>query len=307
MEAVSRRYVLAAAAFAATGAVIAMPLTQRPSQVPVRSMQTRLVDADSVLNIPINLFDDIANIPSTEVGAFNILDNSLFFSGDWWVPSATNLWGTDPGDIGHYMGIMDVLVPFQAISGQDQPEIDPTADADGTAGLAQQISLLAAAELPVSSSCDAEGCAPMTPPDVITGSTAFDRDIGFFDALTGQTSFGLFDNWDKVPLSDLISGYTFQPGSEPNGDTGIVDPSPDTGADGAVTGADGFDGTTGADGTDSGLMPWDGVTFQLNLFGPFEDFYNSLLATPSTSGVDGTGIDIPTTTAVTQDFQNLVA
>jgi hypothetical protein len=159
----------------------------------------------------------------------------------------------------------------------------------------------------VSSSCDAEGCAPMTPPDVITGSTDFDRDIGFFDAATGQTPFGLFDNWFQVPLSDLVSGYTFQEGTEPNGDSGIVDPSPDTGTDGAVTGADGFDGTTDPDGTDSGLMPWDGDTFQLNLFGPFEDFYNSLLATPSTSGVDGTGIEIPDSTSITDAFQNLAA
>ena len=64
-------------------------------------METRLVDAGSVLNIPVNLFDDILNIPSTEVRGFNVLGDSLLFSGDWWVPSATNLgvptpatWGT---------------------------------------------------------------------------------------------------------------------------------------------------------------------------------------------------------------------
>jgi hypothetical protein len=311
MQAVSRRYVLAAAAFAATGAVIAMPVTQRTSQIPVRSMQTRLVDADSVLNIPVNLFDDIANTPFNEIQGIDVLSNSLFFSGDWWVPNATNLWGTDPGDIGHYMGIMDVLLPFAPqISGLDQPEIDPTADADGTAGLAQQIALLAAAELPVSSSCDAETCFPMTPPNVITGSTAFDRDIGFLQAIDGQATtqsgepFGLFSNWLQVPLSDLTSGYTFTPSDDP----GLLDPSPDTGPGGAVLSGFGFDGTTGVDGTGTGdYVPWAGDTFQLNLFGPFEDYYNSLLATPSTSGVDGTGIEIPTLTEVTQAFQNLAA
>ena len=71
------------------------------------------------------------------------------------MPSATNIWGIDPGDLGHYMGVLDLLIPFPQISGLDQPEIDPTADANGTAGLAQQIGLLAAAELPTSSSCDA--------------------------------------------------------------------------------------------------------------------------------------------------------
>jgi hypothetical protein len=305
MQAASRAYVLAAAALAATSAVVVTVTGPRPSQAPVRSYETRLVDSESVLNIPINLFDDILNIPYNEIQGIDVLSDSLFFSGDWWVPNATNLWGTDPGDLGHYMGLIDILIPFAAISGLDQPEIDPTADADGTAGLAQQIALLAAAELPTSASCDAQTCAPIVPTDVITGSTAFDRDIEFLEALTGNTQFGLFDDWFQVPLSELTSGdFTFDSTTDPGG---IVDPSPDTGADGDVNSGFGFDGTTGADGTNGGDMPWDGVTFQLNLFGPFEDFYNSLLATPSTSGVDGTGIELPTLTDITQAFQNLVA
>jgi hypothetical protein len=319
MQAASRQYVLAAAALAATGAFAVAPfasLLSQPAQPPVRHLDTRLVDADSVLNIPINLFDDIANIPYNEVAGVNELSNSLFFSGDWWVPSATNIWGTDPGDLGHYMGLIDIAIPFAQISGLDQPEIDPTADADGTAGLAQQIGLLAAAELPVSASCDAQTCAPITPPDVITGSTDFDRDIGFFETISGQQPFGLFDDWFKVPLSDLFSGYTFDSADDP----GVVDPSPDTGPDAPlVESAFGFFGTSGSSdgGTTAGDMPWDGDTFQLNLFGPFEDFYNSLLATPSTDGaaiadtpgvdIAGTGIELPTSTAITEAFQDFVA
>ena len=135
-----------------------------------------------------------------------------------------------------------------------------------------------------------------------------DRDIGFLEALSGNGTdangepFGLFSNWFQVPLSDLTSGYTFD-GSDP----GIVDPSPGTGADGGVTGEFGFPGTTGADGTTAGEMPWAGDTFQLNLLGPFEDFYNSLLATPPTDGIDGTGIEIPTSTSILDAFQNLTA
>jgi hypothetical protein len=312
MQAGVRPYVLASAAMVATGAIAGMWLAQRPLQPPVSSIETRLVDADSVLNIPVNLFDDIANIPSNEIQGIDVFSDSLFFSGDWWVPNATNLWGTDPGDLGHYMGLLDIALPFAPqISGLDQPEIDPTADADGTAGLAQQIALLAAAELPVSGSCDAETCFPMTPPNVITGSTAFDRDIGFFQALDGQATtqggepFGLFSNWFQVPLSDLTSGnFTFTPSD----DAGLLDPSPDTGPGGAVLSAFGFDGTTGVDGTGTGdYMPWAGDTFQLNLLGPFEDYYNSLLATPSTSGIDGTGIDIPSSTSILDAFQNLAA
>jgi len=316
MQAVSRSYVLAAAALAATGAVVVAPFTLQTSAPPVRSTDVRLVDAGSLLNIPVNLFDDIVNIPNTEVDAVNILSDSQFFSGSWWVPSATNLWGTDPGDIGHYMGLIDVLVPFQAISGQDQPEIDPTAMANGTSGLAQQLGMLAAAELPVSASCDAQTCAPIVPTPVITGSTAFDRDIEFLQTADGQKPFGLFDNWLKVPLSDLTSGdYKFDSAT----DSGVIDPSPDAGPNAPDVFTDTFpsgfqlDGTTSPTATaaategTAGYMPWAGDTFKLNLLGPFQDFYNSLLATPSTDGIAGTGVEIPSLTSVGEAFQNFVA
>jgi hypothetical protein len=306
VQAASRAYVLAAAAVAATSAVVLTPAAPKASHIPVRSMQTRLVD---FTDVPINLFDDVVNIPFNEVQGIDVFSDSLLFSGDWWVPSATNIWGTDPGDLGHYMGLLDMALPFAPqISGLDQPEIDPTADADGTAGLAQQIGLLAAAELPVSSSCDAQACAPMTPAEVITGNTGYDRDIGFFEALNGNATdannepFGLFSNWLQVPLSDLTNGFTFTQADDP----GLVDPSPDLGPTGDVGSSLGFDGTTGGDGTDAGLMPWAGDTFQLNLFGPFEDFYNSLFTAP-TGGIDGTGVEIPTGTELLDAFQNITA
>jgi hypothetical protein len=312
VQAASRTYVLAAAALAATSAVVLAPGAPKASHIPVRKMETRLVDASDILNVPINLFDDFVNIPYNEFAGIDVLGNSLLFSGDWWVPSATNIWGTDPGDLGHYMGILDTLLPFAPqISGLDQPEIDPLADANGTAGLAQQIGLLAAAELPTSASCDAEACAPMTPSEVITGNTGLDRDIGFLEALSGHGTdangepFSLFSNWLQVPLSDLTSGnFTFTPATDP----GLIDPSPDVGPDApGVTGSLGFDGTTGIDGTGTGeYMPWAGDTFQLNLFGPFENFYNSLFETP-TGGIDGTGIDLPSLTDIGQSLQNLTA
>ena len=303
MQAVSRPYALAAALLVATGGFAVTPLVARQVPLAVRSLETKLVDV-GIDNIPINLFDDILNIPSTELQGFGVLGDSLLFSGDWWVPSATNLWGTDPGDLGHYMGLLDVLIPFKEISGLGQPEVDPTLDAAGLEGLAQQIGLLAAAELPVSASCDAQTCFPMTPPNIITGSTGIDRDIGFFQAFTGQDkNFTLFSDWFKVPLSDLTSGhYVFG-----SGDPGIVDPSPNASADGGVLGEFGFPGTIGT-GDTAGYMPWNGDPYTFNLFGPFENFYNSLLATPATDGVGGTGVEaIPTLTELGQSFQTFAA
>jgi hypothetical protein len=308
VQAASRAYVLAAAAVAATSAVVLTPAAPKASHIPVRSMETRLVD---YTDIPINLFDDVVNIPYNEIQGIDVFGNSLLFSGDWWVPSATNIWGTDPGDLGHYMGLVDMALPFAPqISGLDQPEIDPTADANGTAGLAQQIALLAAAELPTSSSCDAQTCAPMTPSEVITGNTGYDRAIGFFEALAGNAQnstgqpFDLFSNWLQVPLSDLTNGFTFTPANDP----GLIDPSPDLGPNApGVTPSLGFDGTTGVNGTGTGdYMPWAGDTFKLNLFGPFENFYNSLFTAP-TGGLGGTGVEIPTSTSILDAFQNLTA
>jgi hypothetical protein len=321
MAAASRPSAIACAVLAAASVVAVTPLAARPFQLPTLSVETRLVDAeDSILNVPINLFHDLVDIPFNEIQGLDVYSDSLLFSGDWWVPSATNLWGTDPGDIGHYMGLADLLIPFATISGLDQPEIDPTALANGTAGLAQQIAMLAAAELPVSASCDAETCAPVLPTTQITGITDIDRILEFFNTITlGKSQFPLVDDWLKVPLSDLLKGFTFTTGDDP----GLVDPSPDTGTGGAVSSTLGFDGTTDpTDPTatttgDAGLMPWAGDTFKLNLLGPLEDFYQSLLASPETaitsatvtsSGVvPDTGIQIPTFQDVIQAFQNLAA
>jgi hypothetical protein len=286
MEAASRPYALAAAVLAATSAVAAIPAASRPFQLPIRSIETRLVDADSVLNIPVNLFDDIVNIPYNEVQALDTGAGSLFDTGTWWVPSATNVWGVDTGDITHVAGVLAFALPF--------PSLD-----EGLGGLDYQVDGLLAAELPASASCDAQTCAPIVPPDEITGSTSIDRTIDFLETLTGQTQFGLFDSWFQVPLSELLSGYTFTEADDP----GVIDPSgPTTQGFGFPLdgGSNPFEGGTGADNA----FPWDGLTYTLNPLQPFENFYDSLLATPSTSGIDGTGIELPTFTEILDGLQN---
>jgi hypothetical protein len=284
MQAGSRAYVLAAAALAATGAVVAMPAAPQPSRLPVRSIETRLVD-DSVLNIPVNLFDDILNIPYNEATTgLGIGDASLLDTGTWWVPGATNVWGIDTGDITHVAGVLGFALPFPALD-------------EGLGGLDYQVDGLLAAELPSNASCDAATCAPIVPPDEITGSSSIDRTIGFLDSLSGPNELGLFANWFHIPLSDLTSGYTFT-------GAGVTDPSGPTTQgfgfplDGGTNPFEG--GTTGADNA----FPWDGLTYTLNPLQPFENFYNSLLATPSTSGIGGTGIDLPSLTDITHGLEN---
>ena len=300
MQAASRPYALAAAALAAVGAVVVTPVVARQLPLAVRSMETKLIDAD-ISNIPVNLFDDILNIPYNELegGGLATMANSFLFTGTWWVPSSTNLWGIDPGDPTH-IALIDNFLPLTAFT-------EGFTNSAGVyePGLNYEFAGLLAAELPVSSSCDAMSCYPMTPPDVITGSTQFDRDIGFFDALMGKATdangepFGLFTNFFQVPLQDLINGYTF--GSN---DPGIVNPGGSVQpTDGWGTSGNPFEGGTGPGDT----MPWDGVDYHLNLLQPFQTLYDSLLQTPATDGVGGTGVEVPTLEGVMHTFENLEA
>jgi hypothetical protein len=301
MQATSRPYVLAAAALAATGAVIATPVLAHQVPLMIRSIETKLVDAGDIGNIPANLFTDILNIPYNELegGGLATVADSFLFTGTWWVPSSTNLWGIDPGDPTH-IALIDNFIPFSAFT-------EGFTNADGVyePGLNYEFAGLLGAELPVSSSCDAITCYPMTPPDVITGSTQFDRDIGFFDALMGKATnadgepFSLFTNFFQVPLQDLINGYTFNDATNPGGavadGTGWGLPWGDSGNpfEGGTT----LDPTTGADD-----MPWDGLTYHLNLFQPFVTLYDSLTQDPASNP-----IEIPSIEGVTHTFENLLA
>ena len=62
--------------------------------------------------------------------------------------------------------LIDNFIPFTAFT-------EGFTNAEGVyePGLNYEFAGLLAAELPVSSSCDAISCAPMTPPDVLTGNT----------------------------------------------------------------------------------------------------------------------------------------
>lgn len=279
MQAALRSRVVAAAALVAGSVVAITPISSRVPELPTVSMDTRLVDS-SIFNIPFNLFQDIVNIPYNEVQALDTLANSFFFTGNWFVVSATNLWGVDPGDPSHFMSVTDLLLPFPELSGLGAPETD------FDAGLGQQLWGLVAAELPVNAACDAASCIPTVPTSPITGITSIDSSIWLEQELTGSQQFPLINNWFQVPISDLQNGYTFDPSAP-----GSVDPS------GPVVPGFGFEGT-GADNA----MPWSGDIFTLQPWVPFENFINSLMATP-----DPSGFEFPTLTEFAQAFQAVVA
>ncbi len=91
---------------------------------------------------------------------------------------------------------------------------------------------------------------------------------------------------------------------------GSTDPS------GPVFSFDGWSSSTGLlggegiPGTGPGdAMPWSGDTYTLQPWVPFENFFNSLMATPATDGIGGTGIDPIYTdpTEIAQTFQAFLA
>ena len=325
MHAASRPYVLAAAALAATGAVIVTPVLAHQVPLTVRSIETKLVDAGDIGNIPVNLFNDILNIPYNELegGGLASVANSFLFTGTWWVPSSTNIWGIDPGDPTH-IALIDNFIPSTAFT-------EGFTNSAGVyePGLNYEFAGLLAAELPNSSSCAAVSCAPMTPPDVITGNTGYDRDIGFFDSLMGKgidangDPNGLFTNFFQVPLQNLVNGYTYYPppadtptAGEPTYDTGVINPAGPVNDEWAKFlgwGSSGNPFEAGTheimlpDGTTADVNPWYGLDYHLNLLQPFQTLYDSLTQTPATDGIAGSGVEALSLSGVDHTFENLLA
>ena len=238
------------AAVAVVGAsVIAFTPSAPPPDIHTASPAVRLTaDSSSIANIPINLIYAVANVPYNEVQALDELARSLFFTGNWFVGSSTNIWGNDPADPTHWKAVTDLLVPFPALSG-------PAGD---------QLAMYFAAQYVVNAACDAVTCAPVVPLQPITGITALDKTIWTAVILLGGYPFPILDNMFKVGPLELLSGYTF-------GD--VVDNS------GPVNSYMGFEGThPGPNGEP--LMPWSGTTFTLNPLAGWQNFFKSLMAPP---------------------------
>ena len=284
----------AGVALLGTSVIAVTSVAPPPPEMRVVTAEVRLAAASSLLNVPVNLLIDVVNIPDNEVQALDYLSRSLIFSGPWFVVSATNIWGVDPGDPGHFMSTVNLLVPFPALSGLGLDQSDQN-------GLGQQLWHFVAAELPVNKYCDADGCPPGVPISPITGFTGLDNVLwglaltfGLYGFAPGASvKFPLFNNWFSVPLSDLVSGYTFGPGQP-----GYTDPS------GPVYPGFGFAGTTEVDGPNGPeyLMPWANTTFTLDPFKPFQNYFNHLMADPATNP-----IHLPDLVEIGRTLQTLAA
>jgi hypothetical protein len=260
---VLRPHVVSGVAIMAASVIAVAPIAPHPPEIYFANPEVRLaVASPSIANIPTNLIYAIANVPHSEVQALDELAKSLLFTGNWWVGSATNIWGTDPADPGHWQAVTDLLVPFPAMSG-------PAGD---------QLAMWWATQYVVNAACDAVTCPPVVPLQPITGITALDKTIWAGAILLGYP-FPLLAGMFKVGPLALLSGYTF-------GD--VVDNS------GPVFSYFGFEGThPGPNGEP--LMPWSGTTFTLNPLAGWQNFFTSLMAPPP-SPADGihlaSGLDL---------------
>ena len=116
MHAAVRPYVTAGAALVGASVIAVTPIAPPPPDVQVANPADRLA-ADSIANIPVNLFDAIANIPANEIDAINSWSAAIASGGSWFLKTPTNVWGWDPGNPPMIEAAVAVLVPFPAISG----------------------------------------------------------------------------------------------------------------------------------------------------------------------------------------------
>lgn len=274
MVAALRGFCSAGLAITTAGLVAVTPVGPRAAESTALNLASQLTAGESLLNVPLNLLQDLINIPANEIHALDTLSKSLFFSGPWFVGSPTNIWGEDPGDPGHFESVIQLLVPFPELSG---------AGHEGELfypGLGQQLAMLATVEIPVHPSCASLDCLPVMPTSPITGFTWIDQALWSVLVATFQQRFPLIENWFQVPFSAMTDGnsYYFDPNSPGMLDSGVAH-------DGFYWQGSRTLEELGLDPADypnidpnAPLMPWAGSSYEMKFDQPFTNFFNSLMA-----------------------------
>jgi hypothetical protein len=294
MHAVARQreHIRGGIAVAAAGIVAVTPvLPVSPLQTAdtVVRRATQLVADDSLLNVPLNLAQALFNAPANMIHGYDVVGQSLLFSGPWLVGSPTNVWGEDPGDPAHFQGITDLFVPFPVLSGAGHE-----GDMDYP-GLGQQLSMLLSVEIPADKVCESLWCLPVMPTSPITGLTGLDQGIWSLAIAMGLQKFPLINNWFQVPFSDMTNGnsYFFDPTSVPMQDAGIahdqylwqgtITPAQalenlhnNPNYDEIIANDPGLVDRSEAMDPNTPLMPWAGTSYAMDFQQPFDNFWQSL-------------------------------
>ena len=123
----------------------------------------------SVFNVPANIVNALISIPRAYLDGLNDLSYGLEVTGSWWVYTPTNVLGFDPGDPPKIAALVNLAIPFKALS---QP-------------LGEGLTWWGKANLPMSESCTATA-GPVCP------------DLG-----------GLLSQMFLQPISFLTNGWKF--------------------------------------------------------------------------------------------------
>ncbi|KWX67537.1 hypothetical protein [Mycobacterium sp. NAZ190054] len=236
---------------------------------------TAVAAAPSIFNIPANLFIALANIPYNffnalgqgDVNLGDLTDSQFSFvnsrngidlnqtgvvgltadleyGGSWWVYHPFNVLGTDPADIARYQALVNVLLPFPALS----------------VGLGNILAAVAASQLPMNVGCTGTNVGACDRPDQIL-STMFD--LRHIVALFSPGGYTFPEVRNPITCS-------------PDGLCDIKDP----------------DGVT---------EPWSQQNSALNIFTPFQNFFDALTETP-----DFSQIRFPTLDMIVNTITNLI-
>jgi hypothetical protein len=267
MHAAVRPYVATGVALLAASVIAVSPVAPPPPrEIDVAYPAVRLVADASVVNIPINLIQDIINIPYNEVQAINDLGRNLLFSGTWVaLPTSTNVWGTDPGDLGHWYGLAN-LIPFPTFSN----------------ALGAQLVGLAEVLLPINSTCNDVEC----PSDAELRASWWQPARIEELLTTGQYTF------DDTPVT--YPDGTIHP---PEGLWSFGGPI----TWGAQYGHPEWNTRTDP-ATGDPVVPWAGTTFTLDPLSPLTNYFTHLMSDPTSP--DNT-IKVPTPEQISTAFTNL--
>jgi hypothetical protein len=237
--------ITAAVALAGASVIAVDPGASASPEIATTSAEVRLAADSSVLFIPINLAQDIINIPYNEVQSIGLLGDTLLFQRDDTV--ATNAWGTDPADIGKYYWVANTFIPLPAFSN----------------ALGAQLAGLAEVLLPMNSGC---GITCNDPQALLAGWFQINRIVELLT--TGQYTF------DTTPVTEP-DGTTHPP----EGVWSFAGPVTWGGDFNHPEWNTKTDPVTGQP-----VVPWAGTTFVLDPLSPFTNYLAHLMSDPTSDG-----------------------
>ena len=116
----TRSTVAASAALVGAGLIAASTIghgapTTAPTPPSLQNLEVRLA-ANSVTNIPTNIYQTIANIPAVQYGALQKTTKAFDDSGNWWLYIPTNVVGFDQQDYDKVKAISLLLMPIPLVA-----------------------------------------------------------------------------------------------------------------------------------------------------------------------------------------------